>query len=60
MKFEIESRFDVGGSILTKGHRTAKVCDVKIHLLGNYYRIYYLIEFDDSKERKWIDENDIV
>lgn len=59
MKFEIVSRYDSSDIVLTKRYKRATVCEVKMKLLDNYYRIYYLLEFD-NKERKWVDENDII
>lgn len=55
MKFEIESKFDIGAETTTKSNHCVKVVDVRMRLVGKVVNIDYLLEFEDG-ERRWQEE----
>ena len=58
MTFSIESKYEISDSVVLNNQIEATVLNMQLTLFDNYYRISYLLEFENG-ERRWTDENQI-
>lgn len=58
MIFEIYSKFDKGDFVRLSNQKLAVIVDIKFNVFDNYYRMTYLLEFN-NKERYWVEETSI-
>ena len=59
MTFEIISKYDIADKVKLNNQIQATVLDVKLNLFDNYYKINYLLEFE-NQERRWTEETAIA
>ena len=58
MTFNIESKFEIGDKVKLNNQNTANILNAELKIFDNYYRIMYLLEYE-NQERRWIEESQI-
>lgn len=59
MKFELESKYEVGDTLHLPQGVDVKVLKIKLNVINNNaFRFEYLVEKDDE-ERIWVEENNL-
>lgn len=59
MKFELESKYNVGDTLHTLQDVDVKVLKIKLNVINNNaFRFEYLVE-KTNEERIWVDENNL-